>query len=79
MWLQPRYMDMANILINESKPFWEKYVIFEKTMTSIEISILFIIAGHFYKLDFLILKIIEYKFLNILIKKTGAKYRKNNL
>lgn len=51
MWLQPHYMDMANALENESKAFWEKYVIFEKNMTSIEISILFKIAGHFYKLE----------------------------
>lgn len=51
MWLQPHYMDMANTLEEESRPFWEKYVCFEKNMTSIEISILFIIAGHFYKLD----------------------------
>lgn len=51
MWLQPHYMDMANTLEEESRPFWEKYVCFEKNMTSIEISFLFIIAGHFYKLD----------------------------
>lgn len=51
MWMQPRYMDMANSLIEELKPFWEKYVCFEPNMKPIEISILLTIACHFYKLD----------------------------
>jgi len=51
MWMQPRYMDMANALIDELKPFWEKYVCFEPNMTPIEISILLTIACHFYKLN----------------------------
>ena len=51
MWMQPRYMDMANSLLEELKPFWEKYVCFEPNMKPIEISILLTIACHFYKLD----------------------------
>lgn len=52
MWMQPRYMDMANSLLEELKPFWEKYVCFEPNMKPIEISILLTIACHFYKLDY---------------------------
>lgn len=51
MWMQPRYMDMANTLIEELKPFWEKYVCFEPNMRPIEISVLLTIACHFYKLE----------------------------
>lgn len=51
MWMQPRYMDIANSLIEELKPFWKKYVCFEPNMTPIEISVLLTIACHFYKLD----------------------------
>lgn len=51
MWMQPRYMDIANSLIEELKPFWKKYVCFESNMTPIEISVLLTIACHFYKLD----------------------------
>ena len=51
MWMQPRYMGMADFLIKELKPFWGKYVCFESNMTPIEISILLTVACHFYKLE----------------------------
>ena len=51
MWLQPRYMDMAPLLISEIESFWQKYVCFEKEMKAIDISILLQIAIYFYRLE----------------------------
>ena len=50
LWLPPHKI-IAKPLIDNSKPFWGKYVLLEPNMTAIEISVLVHVLWHFYKIE----------------------------